>query len=93
MDQAASWPIREVVIFRLAADSVWDVKSREKRMELVLLEKPWLGFGMSLNYDIGAGNLTKWEECQLFSNLQETFVKHNNHFHGEPLWMTWVILI
>ncbi len=38
-----------------------------------------------INSNLFTGESTKWEEAQLFSNLQEIIAKHRAHFNGEPV--------
>ncbi len=38
-----------------------------------------------INSHLFTGESTKWEEAQLFSNLQGTIAKHRAHSNGEPV--------
>ncbi len=38
-----------------------------------------------INTHLFTGESTKWEEAQLFYNLQEIIAKHRAHFNGEPV--------
>ncbi len=70
---------------KLAADYIRDVNSQEDNHGISYARKAMVRMGMSLNYNPDTGKSTKWEEAQLFSNLQEIIAKHRAHFNCEPV--------
>ncbi len=72
-------------LLKLAADSIRDVNSQKDNHGISYARKAMVRMGMSLNYNPDTGESTKWEEAQLFSNLQEIIAKHRAHFNGEPV--------
>ena len=64
---------------KLAADAVRDINAQQDKNGLSYARKAMIRTGMGLNLN------GRWEECQLFSHLQEIVAKHRNHFNGLPV--------
>lgn len=63
----------------LAALSVREVNSQRDSDGMSYARKAMIKCGMSLN------TTDRWEECQLFEQLQDIIAEHRNHFEGAPV--------